>query len=292
VCSPGAGRGAWQTVAVPPYDFRQVSPTALIPAFARAENTGIPWAKETVEFLLTKGLEAPGGSAGEPAIKDYAAFFESRFKAVNAVLAEQKSGQVLELAAGLSPRGMEMSQRGIVYVEADLDDSIALKREVVTAVLGSVPASLQLCPVNVLDAKALRDCCSVFDNSAVAITTEGLLRYLTFDEKKQLGAIVHGILALHGGFWVTTDIHLRQWAMGHRRLVNRKMETERLGRSLDANYFDDLDHARRFFEECGFRVEERPLLEGVRDQVHSLPTAPDELAAELNARRAFILRVA
>jgi hypothetical protein len=38
-------------------------------------------------------------------------------------------------------------------------------------------------------------------------------------------------------------------------------------------------------------VESRPLLEGIRDRVISLPNAPAELAAELNDRRVFVLRV-
>jgi hypothetical protein len=101
---------------------------------------------------------------------------------------------------------------------------------------------------------------------------------------------VHGLLSRFGGIWVTTDIHLRHFAR-RRAPINREKETERLGRNLDPNYFDDLEHARRFFEGCGFEVESRPLLEGIRDRITSLPNAPDELIAELTERQTFILRV-
>jgi O-methyltransferase involved in polyketide biosynthesis len=273
------------------YDFRRVSVTALIPAFARGESTDIPWAKEVLACLRAKGSVLSDGPWSHRATHDYASFFESRFKAVNRILEEHGAAQILELAAGLSPRGMDMAQRDVVYVEADLAESIALKREVVTAVLGQVPANLFLCAANVVDRSEFLGCCSVFTNRPVAVTTEGLLRYLTFGEKTQLAANVRDLLSRYGGIWITTDIHLRQWAQGHRGPVNRETETERLGRNLDPNYFDDIDHARTFFERCGFQVESRPLLEGIRERVVSLPHAPDELVSELNDRRIFILRL-
>ena len=211
---------------------------------------------------------------------------------MNRILEEYWAVQILELAAGFSPRGMGFAQReGIVYVEADLPESIALKREVVSAVLGRVPAGLHLCAANVLDRAELLGCCTAFTNRPIAITTEGLLRYLTFEEKTQLAANVREVLSRYGGIWITTDIHLRHWAQKHRGPIYRETETERLGRDLSPNYFDDVGHARSFFERCGFQVESRPLLEGIRDQVASLPQAPDELVSELNDRRTFTLRV-
>lgn len=271
------------------YDFNRISVTALIPAFGRGENTDIPWAREILACLRARGSGLSGGAWSERAAQSYASFFESRFKAVNRILEEHRADQVLELAAGLSPRGMDFAQRKIVYVEADLADATALKREVVTAVFGDVPARLHLCVANVLDQAELRGCCAPFAARPIGITTEGLLRYLTFAEKTQLAANVQEILARYGGIWITTDIHTREWAQRSRDPIRRETETERLGRDLDPNYFDDVDHARTFFEGCGFKVESRPLLEGIRDQVISLPQAPKELVAELNERCVFVL---
>lgn len=265
--------------------------TALIPAFARGELTDIPWAKETLACLRARGSSLSGGPWNERAAHNYAPFFEARFKAVNRILEERGATQVLELAAGLSPRGMDLARKGIVYVEADLADSIELKREVVKAVLGGEPANLFLCEASVLDGGELSRCCAAFrEDRPVAITAEGLLRYLTFDEKTRLCANVRDILSRYGGFWVTTDIHLRHWAR-QQSPINSATETESLGRNLDPNYFDDLEHARTFFEGCGFEVDSRPLLEGIRDRVVSLPMAPDALVSELTDRRVFVLRV-
>ena len=97
---------------------------------------------------------------------------------------------------------------------------------------------------------------------------------------------MHEILQRYGGWWITPDIHLTSWAQ-RQTPAYRQSEVETLGRSLESNYFDDLDHARAFFEGCGFAVESRPLLEGIRDQI----AAPqnEDLTAELNDRRIFIL---
>lgn len=272
------------------YDFRRVSVTALIPAFGRGEATDIPWSKEMLACLRERGSKLDGGPWTDRAVHNYAAFFESRFKAVNHILEENGATQVLELAAGLSPRGMDFAQRGIAYLEADLADSIEMKREIVTCVLGHVPAKLHLCPTSVLDGAELMRCASVLAGAPVGITTEGLLRYLTFPEKVQLCANVRDILARHGGFWITTDIHLRHWAR-QRAPIRAERERETLGRDLDPNYFEDVEHAQRFFEENGFAVESRPLLQGIRDRIVSMPLAPEELVAELNDRRVFVMRL-
>ncbi len=268
------------------YDFRQVSVTALVPAFARGECTTIPWAKEMLAVLRDRGaaLSDPWSARGA---QDYAPLFDARFRAVSHLVVEKGATQVLELAAGLSPRGMELAQRGVVYVEADLAESIELKREIVAAVLGTVPDNLHLCAASVIDQAQLEACCSPFiTGRPVAVTMEGLLRYLTFEEKTQLAANVHAILRRYGGWWITPDIHLRGWAL-QQSPAYRQSESEMLGRSLDSNYFADLEHARRFFEGCGFTVESRPLLEGIRGQI----TAPhnEDQIAELNERPLFVL---
>lgn len=268
------------------YDFRRVSASALVTAFARGEHTQILWAKEMLAILRDRGASLTGGPWSEDTTR-YAPVFEARFRAVSHLLKEKAATQVLELAAGLSPRGMEFSQQGVMYVEADLPEAITLKREVVTAILDSVPVNLYLCAASVIDRAQMFACCSPFATDwPLAVTTEGLLRYLTFEEKMQLAKNVYEILRCYGGWWITPDIHLKSWA--DRQSPNyRHSELEALGRNLDSNYFADLDHAREFFEHCGYAVDSRPLLEGIRDQI--APSQNEDLIAELNDRRIFVL---
>ena len=271
------------------YDFRRVSVTALVPAFARGEYTTIPWAREMLAVLRDRGATLPEGPWRE--YGPFAPIFDARFRAVTRLVKEKAATQVLELAAGLSPRGTELAQRGIVYVEADLADSVTLKREVLTAMLGSVPENLHLCPASAIDREQLLACCVPFvSERPVAVTTEGLLRYLTFEEKALVAANVHEILRRYGGWWITPDIHLRSWAQRQtptQYQAQRQAEVNTLGRDLDANYFEDLDHATRFFERCGFAVDSRPLLEGIQDQIEAAPSG--EAAGMLNDSRLFVL---
>jgi len=272
------------------YDFRRVSPTALIPAFARGAFTDIPWAREMLDILRSRGATLSGTPWPEERAREYAPLFEARFRAVSRVVEEKGVQQVLELAGGFSPRGMELARRGTVYVEADLEESTNMKRELVTAMLGLIPENLHLCAANVLDRQQLLACCEPFDRARpVAVTAEGLLRYLTFEEKKRLAQNVLEILQRYGGWWITPDVHLSSWALRHAP-ADREAERERLGRDLAPNYFTDLDHAHRFFEECGFVVESRPILEGIRDAI----TGPqiEERAAELEEYRLFVLTAA
>lgn len=268
------------------YDFRRVSVTALIPAFARGEYTSIPWAKEMLAFLRGRGATLSEGPWSDEAARAFAPVFEARFRAVSRLVAEKGATQVLELAAGLSPRGMELAQQGIVYVETDLAESMTRKREIVTAVLGAVPRNLHLCAASALDRSQLLECCSPFvAGRPVAVAMEGLLRYLTFDEKAIVAKNVHEILRRYGGWWVTPDVHLR--ALTRRQNAEyRQKERDTLGRSLDANYFEDLDQAQRFFEDCGFAVDSRPLFERPQEPI----TVPQSnQAVDLNDFQLFVL---
>ncbi len=268
------------------YDFRRVSVTALIPAFARGDYTSIPWAKEMLAFLRSRGATLSDGPWSEDTARAFAPVFEARFLAVSRMIAEKGATQVLELAAGLSPRGMDLARQGIVYVETDLAESMTQKREIVTAILGSVPENLHLRAANATDRSQLIECCSPFvTGRPVGVTTEGLLRYLTFDEKALVARNVHEILQCYGGWWLTPDVHLR--SLTQRQTPDyRQQERETLGRSLDANYFEDLDHARRFFEGLGFAVHSRPLFERLQAQIQ-IPGI--DQAVDLNDFRLFVL---
>lgn len=96
---------------------------------------------------------------------------------------------------------------------------------------------------------------------------------------------MHEILQRYGGWWITPDVHLRTLTQ-RQTSEYRQKERETLGRSLDANYFEDLDHAHRFFDDCGFAVDSRPLFENPQDPI-SVPHSGQ--AVDLNDFRLFIL---
>lgn len=284
-------RAGRYTEAVAEYDFSRVSPTAFFPVIARGEFTDIPFAREMLAHL-----ELPSGDAlPADGLRSYAPFFEARYKSVSRILIEQGAAQVLELAAGFSPRGLEWSRRPDfrdgMYVATDLPDMIERVRGVVIAILGSVPPNLKLSCASALDAEELMAACACFRSQPVTVTTEGLLRYLTFPEKTRLAENVKAILSRYGGAWITPDIHLKQWAAQRSSNAFHQRVEAKVGRDLDPNYFDDVAHARSFFEGCGFEVEERPMLEGIREEIVSMPHASPTMREQLETRSTFVLRV-
>src|ERR1700733_1549250 len=202
--------GSWKSDRLEAYDFERVSTTALGPVIARGEYSDIPFAREVLSYLLERSQPPPDEFL--QGIRGHAPFFEARFKAVSRILAERRATQILELASGFSPRGLDPAFRGFTYVEVDLPKMIEQKREMVTALLGSIPPHLKFCRASVLNRDELAQGLTHFCEEPVAVTSEGLLRYLTFDEKAQLAENVMGILRSYGGGWITPDIHLRKWA--------------------------------------------------------------------------------
>jgi O-methyltransferase involved in polyketide biosynthesis len=275
------------------YDFERISFTALGPVIGRGEFTDIPFAKEILDHIKNTVINDPSvypSAEFLKGIRDHAAFFEARFKAVSRILVERQATQIVELASGYSPRALDPAFRGARYVEVDLPKMIELKRAIVTALLGSIPDHLQFCSASVLDRDELSRGLAHLGNAPVAVIAEGLLRYLTFEEKTLLAGNVRHILSPHGGVWITPDIHLRKWVRERRPEAGIDWNfQEQLGRDLNPNYFDSFAHARSFFEGCGFRVEEQPLLEGIRDRIVSLPLSSPEFLAELEHRRIFIM---
>lgn len=272
------------------YDFGRVSATAMGPVIGRGEFTDIPFAKEILSCLQQRSRQ-PSGEFLKGA-REHASFFEARFKAVSRLVLEQRASQVLDLASGFSPRGLDPAFHGLTYVEVDLPGMIAQKREIVTELLGTIPDHLKFCCASVLNHDELMQGLKYFRKEHVVVTSEGLLRYLTFEEKSQLASNVRQILSVYGGTWITPDIHLRKWSP--ERKLGSAVDwsfSAQLGRDINANYFDDLGHARSFFESCGFQVEERPLLEGIRQRVISLPLASQELLAQLESRRIYTMSV-
>jgi O-methyltransferase involved in polyketide biosynthesis len=128
------------------------------------------------------------GMVGGPSLETY---LLARHRAIDALLQraieEHGVSQVIEVAAGLSPRGWRFSQRygdRITYIEADLPDMAARKRRALAQMLSLHDHH------RVVDLDALRDAgpgslaelaASLDRAQGLAIITEGLLGYLDPD---------------------------------------------------------------------------------------------------------------
>jgi O-methyltransferase involved in polyketide biosynthesis len=167
----------------------QISPTA--------HYTGYVWFRHGLsspEFATREGrllhailtpIGAVSRAIGGPTLEG---FLLARHRLIDLrlerAIAAGTVGQVLEIAAGLSPRGWRFSQRygdRVQYVEADLPDMAARKRAVLTAA-GDQSPSHRVVEIDALaegGSNSLDAVLATFDaRLGIAVVTEGLIHYL------------------------------------------------------------------------------------------------------------------
>jgi O-methyltransferase involved in polyketide biosynthesis len=122
-------------------------------------------------------------------------------------------GQVLEVAAGLSPRGRAFAaryeERGLVYVEGDLP-GMAHRKATILRRAPKRPGRHHVIALDAFDPREMDALCKRHFDPArgTAIITEGLLMYFDAPRVAQLWRRFHAMLAKfeHGVYW--SDLHL------------------------------------------------------------------------------------
>jgi len=162
---------------------------------------------------LLAAAQSVGGSSLE-------AFLVARHRAIDALLtqaiAEGRVSQVIEIAAGLSPRGWDFMRRHpgrLRYIEADLPLMAAAKRRRLAAI-GPLPAGHEVVDFDALAERGPQSLAQLAQRldprQGTAIITEGLLNY--FDRDAVLGMWRRYATALSGfpqGLYLS-DLHLRR----------------------------------------------------------------------------------
>jgi len=254
--------------------FEKISPTSLMLAYAR-QFTDIPYSQELSQLVnaeafinqLDAAVEKFQGHKLDRPLET-AALFEARYKGINQLIAEFSSQQILELASGLLPRGMTFSEDSDnVFIESDLPAVIVQKQQLVEQLIGNrsnlhfenIDATSQpnQFPLNAdyLDYQ-----------KPITVVCEGLLMYLTLEQKKQVFTNVRELLQVYGGVWITHDLTTKE-NLSHRwktcptwqqfeETVNKMTQT-----SLTDTHFDNFDHVRQFATEQGFQIQSYSLLD-------------------------------
>jgi len=161
-----------------------------------AHYTGYTWVRAglsdpafaTREGRLLHGLVRPvmavSGALGGPVLDE---FLLARHRMIDALLTDaierQEITQVVEVASGLSARGLRFSRRydGLAYVEADLPDMAERKRRILRAAGADAPGH-RVTELDVLAEGGLdRLACDLDPARGLVIVTEGLVNY--FDER-------------------------------------------------------------------------------------------------------------
>ena len=235
-------------------DYSTISPSAKALLMVRAQ-TGLPYARAAAEMLW--GPEAVRAAELESNASPGAGLrrrhFEVRATSIDHALDALGARNVLEIAAGLSFRGLAMAARpGVSYLDTDLPGIADIKADLAARLHpGPLSGSLRIRALDALDPTAFRGAVAELPAGPICVVHEGLLMYLDDAEKRRLAASVRHALAERGGAWVTADVYVKSEAPVYREERTRRfIERHR----VDENKFEDWDAAAAFFASCGFDI--------------------------------------
>ena len=254
--------------------YEKIGPTAWAVSYQRS-LADIKYAKEIFEELITL-IESSSEKDREYFEKAKSskttAQLEARFKLINKILKEYNPKKILEIAAGLSPRGLAMAEENsdLEYVEVDLPNMAIEKSKILRDLeeknIGT-PKNLQVIAGDALDLETLLVATKNIKLGSFAVVNEGLLRYLKFEEKKKVAENVKDLLKRFGGIWITPDITTHKAIVSTTKGAEYQRIKDLAGIDIDANSFRDEQHAREFFQELGFEIESHRYSEVENDLV-------------------------
>ncbi len=287
-----------ETTPSPETDHSRVAPTAWGVAYLRT-FTDIPLSQEFFDSL--NGHVQAGGEPdiATRASRDHLApQLEARYKLVDKLILEKGINQIIELAAGVATHGINLTRSNpdLTYVELDLPGVVEEKRAIIEDLGIQLPSNLTVREGDTLREEDIRRAVSGFSNDKpLTVLNEGLMRYLTFEEKATLARITHNLLSEFGGVWITPDISLRQALSREDEAASGHTQGLRLttGIDIENNVFENVDHAKEFFGNLGFSIEQHGFLE-VTDQLVSpskLGMSVEEVQRLNEPCVAFVMRI-
>lgn len=243
--------------------YDKIGTTAKLVAYLRT-FTDIPFSKEIAEETGAKhDFETLAGTSAE-SMTQLAFVWEARFKATDRIIAQHEIKQILEIAAGLSPRGLTMTEDpDVTYVATDLPQMLEQEQAIAESIFVKQHAkrsNLYFRVANALDRNDLFEASGPFQyGRPIAVITEGLLPYFMREEKKTVAANIRALLTRYGGIWICSDVPTRQSSKRFTRAVDVRQRIENIrgatGRDIEKNAFEDDDDVLRFFADAGYTLE-------------------------------------
>lgn len=247
-------------------EYEEISPTAIVTSYPRI-FTDIPYEKEIYGWLNSNCKEEVTLN------KMLAPEIEARYKLTNKLLDNSGIKQVLELAAGYTSRGLIYSSRGYNYVEMDLENVSKNKKNIIKTIKKNIPNSLNIISGNALRSSDYSKCDEYFEeNKPVAVINEGLLRYLTFDEKRIVAENVYSFLKKHDGIWITCDVTPKKFIQTQDKAIpsfNKNLNNVTSRNNLN-DRFENIEHIKDFFGDIGFQVTEIHKFSEMKEELYSI----------------------
>lgn len=196
--------------------------------------------------------------------KFYAPILEARYKSIVQLILKSGTTQVLELAGGFSLRGLAMAQNSkLIYVDTDLPGIQEEKNELVSRITNSSQltdsGNYHVDVANAIDFSELTAATNMFRRDRpLVVVTEGLLMYLSTDERSHIAHNVRQLLAMFsGGAWITPDFSTRKVAddVSERVKRFRRAISGTTDRQMYEAAFEDEQAINQFITEHGFLAE-------------------------------------
>ena len=255
------------------------------PSFG-AHASGKPMPKETLE-LITRLTPA------------FMIAVETRFMAVNELIARREDRQIVDLPCGYTSRGVRMFRQGRTYFGFDLPAVIDAIGPAVESVIGK-SGSVSYHAVDATNYGSL-EAPFTPDSRNLLVTTEGLLMYFVQSELEEVFANLRRLLQKYGGSWVITDrayfLHDREVVAATLNndprlidmysVVTSRKAAEAADSQFNANVFFDPDDekVRAFIRKMGFELHEFCMADYLPEQIGALKGNPEGDAAVRDAFR-------
>ena len=189
----------------------------------------------------------------------YAPIFEVRYKSMSEAIRRTGSRQVLELASGLTLRGLAFTQDPrYTYIESDLTGISAEKKAVIASLrqkYGLVDlANLHFPAVNALDRRQLQEAVKRLNrHQPLVVVNEGLFQYLSPDEMRAVVGNIRELLAEFNGSWITSDFSINTEVnqVSEQQRNFRRIVAAATGHKMYNNAFDSVEQLMAFLREMG-----------------------------------------
>lgn len=206
-------------------NYKKISSTAVMVAYFRAKYTDMPFAKEiyekTKQLSLILKIIAPTLTWLAnffPGTLERLSSFEGRYLAINEAI--KKLGNnfaIIEVASGLSSRGLEWINKNFLYIETDLPEILEKKESIFNNIVKDENIKTNqnhiFLPLNVIDYGKWEEIGKKYfadKNIKIAIIHEGLISYFSKDEQVIFRDNIAKFLQTYSpnGAWITSDFAL------------------------------------------------------------------------------------
>ena len=242
-------------------DYEKISLTAHLAAYMR-QFSDIPFASDVAELMHSREVfEAllQGQQMTPEDLLWYAPIFELRYKSVTEAIRRTGSRQVLELASGLTLRGLAFAQDPrYTYIESDLTGISAEKKAIIASLRQKYGladhANLHFPAVNALERSHLQEAVKRLNrDQPLVVVNEGLFQYLSPDEIRAVVGNIRELLSEFRGSWITPDFSIKDevnQVSGQQRNF-RRIVAAATEHKMYNNAFDSLDQLMAFMHEMG-----------------------------------------